>query len=850
MKKHKQTGSRLLRTKLKPLTAAMLPLLILGLTNQALANDWTAGTGDWFTAGNWGGFVPTAANDVDIDNGGTAQIGAAGAVSGGIELGGSGGETGNISITAGGTYVSSSSSNYIGNSGTGNITVSGAGASWTANLSSQIYFGNSTTGVGSLNVSAGGTANINITGFNSLIVGNSGTASMTVDGTGSNLTVTTGGNFYIGLFSTSTGTLTVSNGGVITSNVKLRLAASGSGTLNIGAGGATGVLNTSEVNGGSSATVNFNHTDANHYFTKDGTAGGASILISGSAIVNKLGTGKTTLTGTNTYSGATTINAGTLSVNGSIASSSTTVNSGGTLGGTGTVGNVTINNGGTFAPGNSIGTTNVTGNVVFTAGSNYNVEVNAAGSSDKIIATGTATLTGATVNVQPEAGTYANVTDYTILTANGAGGLNGTAFSSVNSNLAFLTPTLSYDTNNVFLKLTRNDVTFNNVANTPNQLAVSNVLDNNKTALKSIYDNLLVLTNSGARQAFDSLSGVQHTQSSAVINKFTQQFQQMLFNHSSQSVNGALGFNAQNFNPMQGHLLADNSNNWQTVDTDTSSLVSSARGWWMQGVGGFGSIDNTTNASGADYQSGGFAFGVDTDWRDFIVGVAGSYAHSNVDPFAGDSDIDSFQAATYASWERNNIYMNASVGLGLHKVDATRTVTVGTSVSTASSDYDNVNVSTAVEAGKDITLNLSTTLTPYVGVSYSHNTRDDFTETGAGTANLSVNEQDEDSLRTTIGLRLSRDIKANNNKTITPAASIAYVREHMDSVSRMEAAFTAVPTSTFRINGSDLDRDRLQVGLGLTGQLNENTTLNVGYNGELAGSDDHHSFAATVNFVW
>ena len=49
---------------------------------------------------------------------------------------------------------------------------------------------------------------------------------------------------------------------------------------------------------------------------------------------------------------------------------------------------------------------------------------------------------------------------------------------------------------------------------------------------------------------------------------------------------------------------------------------------------------------------------------------------------------------------------------------------------------------------------------------------------------------------------------------------------------------------------SDLDRDRLQVGFGVAGQLNENTTLNVGYNGELSGSDDHHSFAATVNFVW
>ncbi len=67
---------------------------------------------------------------------------------------------------------------------------------------------------------------------------------------------------------------------------------------------------------------------------------------------------------------------------------------------------------------------------------------------------------------------------------------------------------------------------------------------------------------------------------------------------------------------------------------------------------------------------------------------------------------------------------------------------------------------------------------------------------------------------------------------------------------RLDAGFAALPSSTFRVDGSALDRDRLQLGLGVTGQLNENTTLNVAYIGELAGSDDNHQFAATVRFVW
>lgn len=179
-------------------------------------------------------------------------------------------------------------------------------------------------------------------------------------------------------------------------------------------------------------------------------------------------------------------------------------------------------------------------------------------------------------------------------------------------------------------------------------------------------------------------------------------------------------------------------------------------------------------------------------WREMVIGVAGSYASSDADTFGGNLDIDSYQMAGYGRWQQNAIYLNAAIGFGYHDTDSSR----------------------------------------------------------AGTANLSVNDEDEDSFRTKLGLRLSHDITTQKGTRITPSASIAYVREMMDNVSRMEAGFSAVPTTTFQINGTELDRDRLQIGLGVTGQLNENTTLNVAYNGEFAGSDDNHNFSATVHYTW
>ena len=99
----------------------------------------------------------------------------------------------------------------------------------------------------------------------------------------------------------------------------------------------------------------------------------AGTIISGNSLeLEKVGSGKLTLTGTNTYTGATTVAAGLLTVDGSSSGSAHTVQSGATLGGSGTVGALVVETGATIAPGNSPGTLTVSGDAVWEAGGNYN----------------------------------------------------------------------------------------------------------------------------------------------------------------------------------------------------------------------------------------------------------------------------------------------------------------------------------------------------------------------------------------------------------------------------------------------------------------------------------------------
>src|SRR5262249_10318122 len=310
-------------------------------------------------------------------------------------------------------------------------------------------------------------------------------------GTGGSLVIAGGASQDLGGVNTYTGsttimaggTLSVSSLGSIASSSGLSLAGTGA-TFDIS--GSSGSQTIKDLSGvaGSTITLGSNTLAVG---TANSTTFAGSITGDGGLV--KQGTGTLTLSGASTYLGGTTVNAGKLVVNGSLVST-VTINSGGMLGGTGTIGGL-VSNGAVLTPGNSIGTLNVTGNFSQVGGV-YQVEANAAGQADRINVGGTATITGgATVQVQAQPGNYGRSTTYTIVRA--AGGVIGT-YSGVTSNFAFLTPSLSYDANDVFLTLSMGDDAFSSpsfVALTPNQRAVGRVLDRTFNSASGDYATVL-----------------------------------------------------------------------------------------------------------------------------------------------------------------------------------------------------------------------------------------------------------------------------------------------------------------------------------------------------------------------
>jgi len=822
-----------------------------------------------------GGKVSNTSGYLGMNSGsvGNAMVTGAGSTwtnSGTLDVGRSG--TGTLTVSDGGVVSDTFGSIGVFSGSTGNVTVTGVGTRWTNSGLLRVGF----VGTGGLIVSNGGTVTdaeghlgfgsgsvgtATVTGADStwintgvLHVGNAGTGTLTVQDGGA--VSNTGG--YLGNASGSTGHATVTGAGSIwTSASTLDIGTSGSGTLTVansgqvsvnnGTGvidvaqfvGSTGVLNIGAATasaaqaagtvaagelrfGAGTGSLNFNHTDTAYVF---GTR------ITGAGVLNHYA-GTTILTGANTYTGATTISGGTLRVNGSIANSAVTVNSGGTLGGSGTLGNTTIASGGILAPGNSIGTLTVNGNLSFAAGSIYRVEVDATGANDRINATGTATLNGGTVDLRAGAGIYQASTKYTIL--NAAGGRTGT-FVGVNSNLAFLTPTLGYDANNVFLTLARNDISFSAVAITPNQIAISTALQNANAGatgdMSTVQTALTGLSAAQARAAYDAASGAGIVALRRAGAGFAAGFGSQLQARLGAQANAATGFaNSFTSRPVllaaNDHLsdlmapVSDSAPQKFSLSGGASSLSSSpdaaGKGLWVRGYGGYGTTDSDGNAAASRRRSSSLSVGFDAEVKDGArIGIAATGGTSRLSTDNNESGKTRGTAlAVYGSYATGPWNFSGSANIGWGKNHLDRNVVVGALDRVASSDFDSNTLAAYGEASYAIAMN-GWTLQPLAGLALSRNKSEGFTETGAGALNLQVTEQTINSSKAMLGAKASFDAGR-----IRLEPRVVWAHEFGDLNTPMTAQFQGAATaSPFQVSGAVLKRDTLILGLGATGSL-------------------------------
>lgn len=520
------------RNCLFPKTAALILALSMIVPAIGVAQTiWTDGTGDWFLGTNWSAGVPNSSTQAQVNNSGTAQITTSGAAAASILLGWNDvSELGNLSISGAGRLTvqqdlavgglgnatlsitnGAQVSDFSGEVGytitshpgvSGNVTVDGAGSSWTHASDLHVGYGTGTltisndatvssvfghlatfgefpgrshgtvtvtgqgstwtnsfdlwvgeNGTGILNVSNGGSVS-NGAGQIGYSFGADGTA--TIDGSGS--TWTNNGFFYVGGEQGGNGVLDITNGGHVNSNGSFAYIGYGASSQSSATiAGADSLWNNFHglyvgFNGQGTLSITGGGHMTNGTFANVGFSVGANGTVTVSGADSNFTTGGALSIGGNVSGPGGT---GLLHIDngGTVSAASLNIWEQGTLTGTGSITNSTTTTiQGTLAPEQTI---SIAGNVTFGTTASTVINVTPAGGGN-VAVQGTVVLNGP-LGVTLSGGPFTPGAQYTLLQA--GGGLGGTTFASVNIDYppdqGFI-PQVAYDSSHVYLNLVPN----------------------------------------------------------------------------------------------------------------------------------------------------------------------------------------------------------------------------------------------------------------------------------------------------------------------------------------------------------------------------------------------------------
>ncbi len=525
------------------------------------------------------------------------------------------------------------------------------------------------------------------------------------------------------------------------------------------------------IRSGGSVTFQINGT-----LTIPNPIGGAGLLsdLSGPGVVMS-GAGTLSLNGANTYLGDTLIRSGTLNLNGSVRGD-VNIESGGALSGNATIGG-SIYNSGMIMPGNSIGEI-LTTDLFLSSKSVYNVEVNSAGESDTIIASGLAQLAGGIV-VTPDDLNFTAPVTYTILSANS--GFTG-GFSSLTSTVPALM-SLSDPAETIqltYFPLGAIGLKENSVANC--FVTLPAVPGSDAAAVNS---TLLSLSPDAIRTAFEQMSPAQ-------FSAFTEiQLLDAILVRSTYTK----------------HLREFCSKKEERCGRSMSVWSDGFAQWQNQKASGSQFGYHATTLGGT--------IGVDYFIRNLVLGLAFSstYDHAHLKNFPGKAHINGYYGGFYSHWNYQGFYLNAAFLGGHSKYKTTRQLSFGNVDRRPHSKHNGNECLVNFGFGYQVCPS-HFEWTPYINLDYVQQHEHSYTETGGHTLDLHVKSKNGALFQGEVGLLLSASYPAWKGRFV-PMLTLAYINQTPFNSKNYRANFVQ-STCVFNGNGGEYERNLFAPRLSLT----------------------------------
>ncbi len=291
---------------------------------------------------------------------------------------------------------------------------------------------------------------------------------------------------------------------------------------------------------------------------------------------------------------------------------------------------------------------------------------------------------------------------------------------------------------------------------------------------------------------------------------------------------------------------------------DDDAMTGFATGNKAKGVGiwlrGFGNRSEQRKRKGVDgYRADTFGVAVGGDKRllddRLTLGLAYAYAGSNVNSTGArdgnGTDVASHQGTAYGGYHTGRWYVEGMANVGYNDYDSVRKVSVGSIQRTAEGDYQGWQYGAKAGGGYNINAGKAVfTLT--ASLQYFRLDLDGYTETGADSLNLTVDDQSFDRLRSSLGARAAYNVETGVG-TFVPEVHAAWLYDIVADKQEVTSTYTG-GGGAFNTEGADPARHGANVGAGVALRTTSNVTLSANYDAELKDRYASHSGMLTFSY--
>jgi autotransporter-associated beta strand protein len=701
---------------------------------------------------------------------------------------------GDSQLLGGTTQISSAS-----NLGSGSVTLDGGTLRNTADvaLAGEINLGDK-AGNGGFNVDGGTTLSLTntVTGPGALVKQGDGT-----------LVLGNGNNHYSGGTQLDGGVVRLDGSGSV----------AGTGAITANGGGldfADGVKIGNDITLTKDLNANVNPVSA--VAEEDG-------VISGPGGLTKTGDGTLILGGDNTYSGDTHVQSGTLEVNGDSSNSHFILDHGATIAGDGTLGSLDAH--GTVSPAgdNGIGTLSIAHDLNLYQDSNYVVTAAPDGTADQIKAGGKATIDGAALDVLAQSGQYKPRTTYDILTA--GGGVSG-QFGSTKVNLPFLTASMTYDANNAYLTLTRNQVPFDNNGENQNEINAGKGLDQmEQKGDNALTDAVSALTAGDVPNALQQLSGESYASLQNAAENGSQDFMSGIWGH-------------------MGPAVSDQGAKCGPLDD--------GRHLWVSAPLAQTQVNGNRDVSAYTSRTWGVSMGADAEVaKNLTVGVAGGYLSTtqNNDTLHSKGTVNTGSMAVYSQYDVGSWWLGGTAGLGVGRLSNTRSISFPGYSATANGSAPVASAFAKFGGGYRIPTRVGT-LEPLASVDVTTTRIGDLSETGGKDANLNVSGTTQTSVASELGARFTHAFALASGREGAFDVSVAWRHQLKTPANTVSAGFVTGQTALLTYQGWQPPKDSAVVGLGLKVDVSKSSQVSLDYQGEFGSGQKSNALTGQYQYHW